>query len=134
MRYIVRAPRSWPEEYCIYIVVLMVYFLQCRLEFKGEQLGIGIIDTLLVKHKTLRIIATLIHGAVAIVVFAVLFKVGLTVVQQQYIFGIISPVIRFPMVIYFGLINGCFVLVIAFWAIRFITKDYDVVEGDALIE
>ena len=134
MRYVVRAPLPWPEEYCIYIVVLMVYFLQCRLEYKGEQLGIGIIDQLLAKNKILRILVTLIHGGTAIFVYVVLFKVGLVVVEQQYSFGAVSPVIRVPMGIYFGLINACFVLAIAAWAIRFFTKDYDVVEEDSLIE
>lgn len=134
MRYVIRAPLPWPEEFSIYIVVLMVYFLQCRLEYKGEQLGIGIIDHLLTKHKILRVIVTLIHGGTAIFVYVVLFKVGLVVVEQQYTFGAVSPVIRVPMGIYFGLVNACFILAIVSWVIRFFTKDYDVIEEDPLIE
>lgn len=133
MRYVMRAPLPWPEEYCIYIVVLMVYFMQCRLEYKGEQLGIGLIEPLLAKHKALRVIATLIHGGTALFVYVVLYNVGLTVVKQQIRFGALSPVMRVPMGIYFGLINACFVLVMVFWVIRFITNDYDKVE-EASIE
>lgn len=128
MRYVMRAPLPWPEEYCIYIVVLMVYFLQCRLEYKGEQLGIGLIDNLLAKYKPLRVIITLIHGGTAIFVYGVLYKVGTTVVEQQIRFGNVSPIMRVPMGTYFRLIDACFILVIVFWIIRFITDDYEKVE------
>ncbi len=133
MRYVMRAPLPWPEEYCIYIVVLMVYFMQCRLEYKGEQLGIGLIDQWLEKYKILRVLVTLIQGGTAIFVYVVLYRVGLTVVRQQNTFGAVSPVMRVPMGIYFSLINACFILVIVFWAIRFFTKNYDKME-DAPIE
>ena len=125
MRYVMRAPLAWPEEYCIYIVVLMFYFIQCRLEFRNEGLGIGIIDAFLAKSKLLRIFATLFHGTVAIFVYVVLLNVGRTVVRQQIRFGVLSPVMRVPMSIYFSLINVCFILVILFWVIRLFTQDYD---------
>ena len=124
MRYVMKAPLAWPEEYCIYIVVLMTFLMQCRLEFYNEGLGIGFIDSLLVKSKLLRIFVTLAHAAVVFVVYAILLKVGHTVVQQQIRFGALSPVMRIHMGIYFSLINVCFILVIVFWVIRLFTQDY----------
>lgn len=133
MRYVVRAPLAWPEEYCVYIVVLMVYFMQCKLEFHGEELCIGVLDNLIAKSKAIRIVQTLIQGAVTIFIYCHLFfNVGLGVVAQQNQYGILSPVMRFEMGVYFGLINACFLLVVIFWVINILTKDYDKVEEQAI--
>lgn len=125
MRYIAGAPLAWPEEFSLYIVVLMVYLMQCRLEFKNESLGIGIIDPLLAKSKPLRIFVALFHIVVVIVVFGILLNVGQTVVQQQIRFGALSPIMRIPMATYFNLINICFILIIVFWVIRLFTHNFD---------
>ena len=130
MRYILRAPVAWADEYCIYIMVLMTYFMQSRLEFYDQGIGVGFIDSFLSKSKALRIFVTLFNGAAVAFVYVVLLNVGYTVVRQQIRFGTRFPIIRLPMAIYFGLINVCFVLVLAFWVIKLFTHDYGVGEAD----
>lgn len=128
MRYVVRNPLPWPEEYCIYIVVLMVYVITCRMEFFEEELCIGIIDPLIKKSKIVRNVLFILHGLLTIFIMYQMYKIGTDVVAQQSRYGIVSPVMRIPMGIYFGLVNASFVLVIVFWVINLLTKDYNQVE------
>lgn len=133
MRYVVRSPLPWPEEYCVYIVVLMVYFMQCKLEFHGEELCIGVLDNFINSSKAIRIIHTVFQGVVTIFLYCYLYvNAGLGVVAQQVSYGILSPVMRIPMGIYFNLVNICFLLVVIFWVINIFTKDYDKVEEKAV--
>ena len=128
MRYVVHAPMTWPEEYCIYIVVLMVYLITCRMEFFGEELSIGIIDPLLEKSKFLSNVIFVLHGLLTMFIMYQLYKIGVDVVAMQNRYSIVSPVMRIPMSIYFGLVNASFVLVIVFWVINLLTRDYKQIE------
>ena len=128
MRYVMRAPIAWTEEYCIYIVVLMTYLMQCRLEFYDQGIGMGVINIILPKSKALRIFVTLFNGAVVAFVYVILLNVGRTVVRQQIRFGTLLPIMKLPMAIYFGLINVCFALVLAFWVIRLFIHGFDMME------
>lgn len=125
LRYGFKAPMPWPEEYCTYFVVFMVYLLQCRLEFKDEELVIGVIDGQLKKSKVLRIVTFWIRTLVTIGIYGYLFTIGQTVIQQQVRFGALTPVMKIPLGIYFNLINICLLLVIVFSVINLITKDYN---------
>ena len=124
MRYVVGKAIPWPEEYCTYIVVLMVWFMTCRMEFFEEELCIGLVDAWAAKSKPLRYALLAFQFVVTIFIYGVLIKVADNVVAQQFRFGAISPVIHFSMGMYFTLIKVCFILVIVAWIINLLTRDY----------
>lgn len=130
MRYCLKAPMAWPEEYCTYFVVFMVYLLQCRLEFKGEELTIGLIDNQLKKSKALRRIIFYVQALITIGIYGYLYYVGMEVVKKQYQYATVTPIMKIPYGVYFNLINICLVIVIVFWIVNLLTKDLDEVPAE----
>lgn len=124
MRYAVRAPMSWPEEYCTYIVVLMVFFMQCRLEFKDESLCIGLLDNMMEKNPVLERLLFYLRGVISLIVFGILLNVGVSVAKQNFFYGSISPVLKFSMGMYFALVDVCLALVMVFWVVNIITRRF----------
>ncbi len=119
----------WIEEYCIYTVVLMVFLMQARLEIRDQQLSISFLTDQVNNRPVARRILFTIRGIVTIFVYAVLFQVGTAVIQQNLSFGVVSPIIDFPMGIYFAAIDISLALVIVYWIIYLFTKKWEPENG-----
>lgn len=116
---------AWIEEYSIYSLVLVVFLMQSKLEFRDEQLSISILADK-VKNKPIpRRIIFSIKGVITIAVYAVLFQTGLTVIKQNLFYGVVSPILAFPMGLYFVLVNICLALVVIYWIIHIFTKRWN---------
>jgi len=114
----------WIEEYCIYSVVFIVFLLQAKLEFRDEHLSIAFLAEKTKNNPIPRRILFTIRGIVSIAIYLILFREGLLVVQQNLSYGVVSPIISFPMGVYFTLINICFALVIIYWIVHIFTKKW----------
>jgi len=121
LRYFVKSAMPWPEEYCTYIIVLMIFLMQCGLEFREESLAIGVLDNVAKKYRVIEYIRFYFKTVLAIVVFVVLAHTGIGVVKQNLQFGVLSPVLRVPMGIYFALMVATFFLVILFTVLNMIS-------------
>lgn len=125
MRYLFKAPLAWPEEYCTYIVVLMVFLMQCRLEFRDESLSIAVIWEK-VKHKPVpRRVMFTVKMILTIIMSALLMYCGYNLTKQQMMYRSVLPVTRIPFSIYYGAITVCFILVIIVGIIHLFTKKFD---------
>ncbi|NLY71980.1 MAG: TRAP transporter small permease [Clostridiales bacterium] len=124
----------WIEEYCIYSVVFIVFLIQAKLEFRDEHLSIAFLAEKVKNNPIPRRILFTIRGIVSIVVYVILFKEGLAVIQQNLSYGVVSPILSFPMGIYFTLINICFVLVIIYWIVHIFTKKWTRVDEQGVKE
>jgi len=113
---------SWIEELCIYSIVLMVFLMQAKLEFHNEQLSISVLADKLKNKPILKRILYTFKGVVTIFVCIVLFRVGLSVIKQNLTYGVLSPVLGFPMGLYFLLINICLMMVILCQFVNIFTK------------
>lgn len=128
MRYVVKAPLSWPEEYCTYIVVLMVFLMQCRLEFRDESLSIGVLWEKVKDRPVARRILFSFKGIVTIGVSLILAFIGKDLALQQFMYKAVTPVMRIPFGIYYAAIAICFLLVVLVWLIHLFTVDFDSAE------
>jgi TRAP-type C4-dicarboxylate transport system permease small subunit len=105
--------------------------MQCRLEFNDEELSIGILDNLAKKFKALEFIRFYFREVITLTMFSVLLYTGIHVVQQNFIFGALSPVLRIPMGIYFLLMTITFGLVILLTLLNMIVPKFiTVAEGE----
>lgn len=112
----------WPEEYCTYIVVVMVFLLQGKLEFDGDALTIDILEGAAKRSLFFRRLLHLIRLVVTAGVGIVLFRTGVSVASQNFSYGSVSPVMNISMGIYFSIINVCFVLLIITSVVCFILR------------
>jgi len=125
MRYVVKKPFAWPEEYCTYIIVVMVYFIASRMEFHDDMLVIGLIDIWSEKSKVLKTILYFVQAIVTFGVYGILFNAATKVIAQQFKYSTISPILHIPMGAYFTLIRIFFALIIVAWVIKLITMVRD---------
>ncbi len=128
LRYVAKAPLPWPEEYCTYVIVLMVFFMQCRLEFREESLSIAVVWEKVKHRRIARRVLFTIKGVTTIVVAALMADIGFSLVDQQFAYNSVMPVMRIPFGIYYAAISVCFVLVVIVWLILLFTKRFDQIE------
>lgn len=125
MRYVVKKPFAWPEEYCTYIIVVMVYFIASRMEYHDDMLVIGLIDVWSEKSKILKAVLYLVQAVVTFGVYGILFNAATKVIAQQFKYSTISPIMHIPMGAYFTAIRIFFALIIIAWVIKLITMFRD---------
>ena len=125
LRYGIKSSFNWIEEYTIYIIVLSVLLIQFRLEFKGESLSITVLSDKINRRKIPRRVLFVFQQIVTIAVFVLLFRQGLEVIAQNMQYGVRSPIIQFPMYLYFIMVNIAFVMVIIFCALNLFLKKWD---------
>lgn len=125
LRYAFKAPLAWPEEYCTYVIVLMVFLMQCRLEFRDESLSISVIWEKVKEKPIARRILYSFKGIVTIAMAALMTDIGFSLVEQQFTYGAVTPVMRIPFGIYYIAISISFALVAIVWVINLFTKQFD---------
>ena len=115
----------WIEEYCIYTIVLMVFLMQARLEVRNQQLSISFLADKVKDNPVFSRILFTIRGIVTILVYAVLFWVGIKVIQQNLSYGVVSPILEFPMWIYFTAVETGLALVIVYWVVYLFSNKWE---------
>jgi TRAP-type C4-dicarboxylate transport system permease small subunit len=121
LRYVFKSAMPWPEEYCTYIVVLMLFLLQCRLEFYDEELAIGVLDNLTERYPVLKRVLFYFRCALTLVLFGILLNVCIAVTKTNFSYGVLSPVLRIPMGLYFLMTAVTFGLVMLFTLLNMIS-------------
>ena len=112
----------WPEEYCTYIVVIMVFLVQSKLEFHDEELTINALDSVANKKPWFNTVLHVFRYLFTILVVGVIFRSCVTVAQQNFQYKAVTPVMNFSMGIYFSLVAICFGLVILTAAVSLILR------------
>jgi TRAP-type C4-dicarboxylate transport system permease small subunit len=119
---------AWIEEYSVYIIVLVIFFAQFRLEYKSESLSISLLADRINRHRIPKRILFTFQQLVIIIIYSLLFRQGIAVILQNKQFGVQSPIFHFPMYVYFIVINIALALVIVFSICNLFAKRLDVPE------
>lgn len=112
----------WPEEYCTYIVVIMIFLVQSKLEFCNEELTINALDSVANKTPWLDKLLYVIRYLFTIVAVAIIFYTCVTVAQQNFQYKAVTPVMNVSMGLYFSLVAFSFGLVILTCAVSLILR------------
>lgn len=125
LRYAVKSPLAWPEEYCTYVIVLMVFLMQCRLEFYDESLSIAVVWEKVKDKPVPRRILFTFKGIVTILISVLMAHIGRNLTIQQFDYNAVTPVMRIPLGVYYAAIDICFLLIVVVWIVHIFTKRFE---------
>ena len=122
VRYGLGSSFPWAEEFCTYLVVILVFLVQPWLEAADEQLTIGILGSRL-KNEALKKVIFIVRGIITVVIFYYLVQFGIYVAEKAYVNKTVTYVLQFPRYILYAITTGIFGLVIVEWlAVIFLNK------------
>lgn len=114
VRYGLGSSFPWAEEFCTYLVVILVFLVQPWLESTDEQLSIGILNSKL-KNEKVRKAIFVFRGIITVIIFYFLVKFGIYVIEKAYISKTVTYVLQIPRYILYAITTCIFGLVIVEW-------------------
>ena len=111
----------WSDEVSVLLMVFMVFFTQPLLEFSGSQLSIGFLDKFQ-KSKRVELVLETVRGVIIIIVIGYLAYYCWDTIERSMRFHMLTPVLRIPRYVLYGLMLVSFLLVIINWIIKIIGK------------
>jgi len=122
LRYVLGTSLPWADELSIYLAVVMIFIYQCKLEYEDDQLSIS---ALIEKYKNKRIFIKAVYylrTVITFVLYIILIRSGITVVNQHLMYNAATPVMRLPFSIITILVTIGLILVIIYWIAELVLR------------
>ena len=122
LRYVLGTSFPWADEMSIYLAVVMIFIYQCKLEFEDDQLSIS---ALVKKYSDKRIFIKAVYAlrtVITFILYIMLIRSGLTVVNQHLMYNAATPVMRFPLWIITLIVTIGLILVIVYWIVKLVLR------------
>lgn len=118
LRYLFGSSLPWADELSIYIVVLMVYIYQCKLEYDGDQLSVSVLVEYFKNRPIILKCMYYLRLLITISLYTLLLNSGFKVVKQHLMYKATTPVMRMPLWILGLIVTIGLILVILAWIIK----------------
>ena len=96
-RYVLKFSLSFGDEVCIYSIIIAVFCIQSRLEWRGEQLSINVLDSFLNKSAIGKNLMFWIRAVATITVWCLMTRVGIGIIVRNYEIKSVTTFLQAPM-------------------------------------
>ena len=121
-RYLLNYSMSFADEISIFGIVISVFLMQCRLEERGEQLSVNVLEPFLNKSALGRNLMFWARAVVIITIWILMTKVGIGVIILNYEIRTVTAVLMFPMWIVYAAYTLGMALILLAWVFIFYGK------------
>jgi len=122
LRYLFGSSLPWADELSIYIIVMMVYIYQCKLEYDDDQLSISVLAEYFRNKPVILKSMYYVRMVVTVSLYGMLLNTAFKVVQQHWMYKGATPVMRMPFWILGLIVTIGLILVILAWIVKFLPE------------
>ena len=114
-RYGLSFSMAWADEVTLFSIVISVFLMQCRLEARGEQLSINVLEPFLGKSSLGRNLMFWVRGVVIIGIWIILVIEGWDIITMNFALKTVTSLLLFPMWIIFAAYTLGMALILVAW-------------------